>query len=166
MKNSVVETGSVVENADGLATVQIDRGSSCKGCGLGQMGLCKPGGAGMSLTVENLIDAKIGDRVTIGIDSGTLLKGYFYAYMLPLAALILGAFTGFVIDRWTGLVFVDVMVALLLFGFVTFWSYRALNKFQKDKKMHIKRVVNAKADASLNNTGNTEGDDYLKRFAE
>ena len=102
MKTSIIETGRAIETRDGMAIVLIEQGRSSEGCGMGKLDLCKPGGAGMRFSVENGIGAVEGDRVRLGLEQKTQMKGYFLVYILPLLVLVLGAIAGYVISETSG----------------------------------------------------------------
>ncbi len=89
MSDQVSDIG-IVTNIDGnYATITIDTDDSCKTCGI--RFLCSPGSdKDKIITLENTIDAKIGDRVTVSEASNILLKLSFLQYGLPLIGFLLG----------------------------------------------------------------------------
>ena len=89
MSDQVSDTG-IVTNIDGnYATITIDTDDSCKTCGI--RFLCSPGSdKDKIITLENTIDAKVGDRVAISEASNILLKLSFLQYGLPLIGFLLG----------------------------------------------------------------------------
>lgn len=90
----VEEVGVVLRVEGELAIVKTKRSSMCDGCGTG--GLCKAvgGSSDMEMAARNDVGAKVGDEVRVTVASKTFLKASFLVYMLPVAALIVGALLG------------------------------------------------------------------------
>jgi sigma-E factor negative regulatory protein RseC len=88
------EVGVVVRVEGELAVVKTKRSSMCDGCHSG--GFCKAlgGGSDMEVAARNSVGAKVGDEVRVSVASKTFLKASFLVYMVPVAALILGALLG------------------------------------------------------------------------
>lgn len=90
------EEGRVVKVDDGFAVVQIEKGSSCSGCG-SKASCHAMGGANgkiMETRAVNNINAQVGDRVLIAIDSVVMLKSSFLIYIVPLVFMIAGGIMG------------------------------------------------------------------------
>jgi sigma-E factor negative regulatory protein RseC len=97
----MIETeGVVVKVEDGIAFIQAQRQSSCGGC-------AKQGeGCGTSTLVgyfdgrtplyqaRNPLGVKVGERVVIGVENTTLLRGVLAIYLPPLLLLVAGAVGG------------------------------------------------------------------------
>lgn len=95
----MLETPAIVVQTEARAAlVETDFGG---GCG---SGLCAKGGCGTALLAQmfsrtpraplrvvNPIEARIGERVIVGVEEGSLLRATLIAYLLPLAMLVLGA---------------------------------------------------------------------------
>lgn len=89
MSDQVSDTGIVTNINGNYATIIIDMDDSCKTCGI--RFLCSPGSdKDKIITLENTIDAKVGDRVAISEASNILLKLSFLQYGLPLIGFLLG----------------------------------------------------------------------------
>ena len=96
----MIETQAVVVEVQNSVTyVEAKSPSGCsscstdKGCAtltLSKIFNSKP----RQYRVLNLIDAKVGDAVVIGLQEGALLKGAISVYLLPLALLVAGALAG------------------------------------------------------------------------
>lgn len=86
------ETGIVVEVDGSKAKIAIERSEACNKCGACRLA---ERGQQMILTVDNAIQAKTGDRVTIDLKASSLLSATFIIYVLPLAALLLGVALGY-----------------------------------------------------------------------
>jgi sigma-E factor negative regulatory protein RseC len=88
------EAGVIVRVEGELAIVKTKRSSMCDGCHSG--GFCKAlgGGSEMEVAARNEVGANVGDEVKVTVASKTFLKASFLVYMVPVAALILGALLG------------------------------------------------------------------------
>lgn len=185
MKKPVVETGTVIALSDNRAQVKMDTAGPCHKCGLGEMGLCRPGGSGMSLTVENQAGAAIGDVVTIGIDDTTRRKGYWLAYVLPVVMLLVGTAFGHVVSSLTAISAFDALDVLVnadifdaLFGIAAlgltmWWTAVRLKRLDNKSTLHVNKILNIGLSKSLNGSAATwedsaiaEGYDYMCRFKE
>jgi len=84
----------IIESTDNQrATVRIERTSACAHCD--SRDACRVmGGKAEVIEVPNPFNAKVGDRVEIGVPTGTYLKFTLMVYFLPVVALIIGAFLG------------------------------------------------------------------------
>ncbi len=95
----IEETGQVVRVQGEFAWVESERRSSCgscatqEGCGTGVIARALVNRA-VTLKVLNRIDARVGDRVVVGIPESGLLRGAFAVYSVPLLALFAGALCG------------------------------------------------------------------------
>lgn len=89
LSDQVSDTGIISNIKGSYATITIDTDDSCKTCGI--RFLCSPGSDKEKIiTLENTIDAKIGDRVAVSEASNILLKLSFLQYGLPLIGFLLG----------------------------------------------------------------------------
>jgi len=89
LSNQVSDTGKITQIDNNFATIIIDSTDDCKDCGI--QFLCSPGSDDQkTIKLENIIDAKIGDRVAISEASNILLKLSFLQYGLPLVGFLLG----------------------------------------------------------------------------
>lgn len=93
----MIETyGIVVGTEKGFAYVETQRQSGCGHCD-SQNG-CATGTLGRFFGLEqtqfralNPVDARVGDRVSIGIRDGVLFRGSLAVYIVPLLLMLLGA---------------------------------------------------------------------------
>ncbi len=141
MKDAVIETGRVIKTDGVTATVMIDKGAACKGCGKGQMGMCNPGGSGMVMEVNNTLNATVNDIVTVGIDSSVQKKGYLLLYLLPTFNFMLGAVIGYILKHTFNISYLDVASGFLSLIVTLFFSFKWLRKMEKTEKLFIKSVV-------------------------
>ena len=89
MSDQVSDTGIIIRINGNYVTITIETTDSCKDCGI--RFLCSPGSdKEKTITLENTIDAKVGDRVAISETSNILLKLSFLQYGLPLIGFLLG----------------------------------------------------------------------------
>ncbi len=89
MSDQVSDTGIITKIDGNYATITIETTDSCKDCGI--RFLCSPGSdKDKIITLENTIEAKVGDRVSISETSNILLKLSFLQYGLPLIGFLLG----------------------------------------------------------------------------
>lgn len=88
------EAGLVLRVEGELAVVKTKRSAMCDGCGCG--GFCRAlgGGSDMEVAARNEAGAKVGDAVRVTVPPKTFLKASFLVYMVPVAALIVGALLG------------------------------------------------------------------------
>lgn len=138
------ETGYVVSVQKEMAKVQIQRHAACGDCGACQIGQEK---MTMEALVENLISAKIGDRVEIETETVNILKASFIIYAFPLISFIVGTVLGYQIAISMGY---DHPANFIAFGsgiLFTILSYLVVKfnekRFVKDKSYRptILRVI-------------------------
>ena len=91
-----LDNASGNSNSSQIATLEIERKTACGLCG-------QTRGCGNSIwgklfahqstafKAQNLIDAKVGDSVIVGINEKALLKSAMLLYILPLATMLIGA---------------------------------------------------------------------------
>ncbi|NEV61695.1 SoxR reducing system RseC family protein [Thiorhodococcus minor] len=96
MERVIEETATVVAVEDGFAWVEADRRSACGHCGSADA--CGTGTLAKlfrqdrtRLRIHDPMGLHAGERVTIAVEGGTLLRASFTAYMLPLVALVAAA---------------------------------------------------------------------------
>ncbi|MCE5194625.1 MAG: SoxR reducing system RseC family protein [Nitrospiraceae bacterium] len=87
-----MEEIGIVKSIDGvLAKVSVPKKSICEGC---TAGTCKPDAQTMEIDAVNKVNASIGQKVRVVINSYTYLGGSIIVYGLPAIALIAGAIIG------------------------------------------------------------------------
>ncbi len=145
MKPTIPETGTVISFGEGEATVLLEGGGHCKGCGAGKIGLCRPGGRSMLLRVNNDAGAQVGDVVVIGIDREVRIRGFFLAYIIPIIFFITGAVIGHIAGEYLGIAFLDVPAGFLSLTITSFFTFYKLRRLDLTSVMTIKKVVSAAA---------------------
>ena len=88
------EQGIVVRLGTDSAWVKTTRTSACEACAAKSS--CRTLGGGKDMEVEaiNEAGAKVGDTVTIGFKSSSLLKLSFFIYIFPILCMFVGALIG------------------------------------------------------------------------
>lgn len=90
------EQGLVIEIIDEIAQIKVGRHSDCSNCGA-----C-PGSDSVIISANNIIGAKVGDRVTFEMKEVNVLKGAFIVFVLPLIIAFIGVILGGVIGKYIG----------------------------------------------------------------
>jgi sigma-E factor negative regulatory protein RseC len=90
----VTEQGVVIKINAGAAWVKASKTGACEGCSA--RGSCHSSGGGEEMEVEviNEVGAKVGDRIVLSFETGSLLKATFLLYVFPILLLIIGAVIG------------------------------------------------------------------------
>lgn len=143
----VTEEGVVEKTFNREALVRIQRTSSCEGCS--SRGACRViSERDMMVQVANPPGAKAGDRVEIRVPTGSLLKASLLVYVLPVAALLVGAVAG---RAWAPSLHIQSTLASILGGCLAMGiSFVVLRKFdravQAKTEYHprIMRIVQSK----------------------
>ena len=87
---NAAHSGTVVALEDGMAVVRFERSSMCAHCGA-----CLTAGEHeMEIRVPNDAGAAVGDRVRVELRGGQVAGASVIAYLVPLAALLLGVIAG------------------------------------------------------------------------
>lgn len=131
MSDQVSDTGIVTQIDGNYATITIATTDSCKNCGI--RFLCSPGSdKEKTITLENIIDAKIGDKVAITEASNILLKLSLLQYGLPLIGFLLGIVFGIQFQiQWQPVEFYQFLCGLLGLGLAGIISYLIIKRMAK-----------------------------------
>jgi len=140
MKPTIPETGTVLKLDHDTAVVLLNGGTSCKGCGAGKIGLCRPAGNSMMVTARNAPGARIGDTVTIGIHRRVQRVAYLLAYVGPLFSFIAGSFFGYLAAGYFSVPFLDALTGFAALVSASVYSFLRLKKLDHSSMMAIKRV--------------------------
>lgn len=109
------EEGMVEEVIRGTARIRVGRSSACATCE--SRGSCHAGSErDMLVEVQNRLQAGVGDRVEISVPSGALLKLSILVYLLPIIALIIGAYAA---GEWAAARQADPTLASIIGGGAT-----------------------------------------------
>ncbi len=90
----IEQSGRITHLEGRFAWVETQRQSACSSCHSGSCGTgtltrffaARP----HRVRAENGIDAQVGDTVVIGVEEGTMLRGSFLVYLVPLFAMLGG----------------------------------------------------------------------------
>ena len=110
---SELKEEGVVEKASlQKAVVRVERSSACDHCR--SRGACETlSSKSMRVEVANDLGAVEGDRVELSVPATSVLKLSFLVYMIPVAALVAGAYAG---DLWAKGREVDPTLAAIIAG--------------------------------------------------
>ena len=92
----IEEYAVVIDRADNIATLEIERRTACglcgqtRGCGNATWGKLLNHNS-HAFTADNAIGANVGDSVVVGIEERAFLKSAFFLYVVPLLGLLTGA---------------------------------------------------------------------------
>ena len=162
MERSDIESGTVID-ADGMfASVMINKSKSCHECGKAQAGICGKSGAGMIIEAQNNLDAVKGDTVTIGLETATQARGFFFFFILPVIALFTGSYAGLLISESTGIKGLEVITGISLLIIFTLYSLNKIRMLDKTAKYCITSVLSKGTNFSLGSC--SEETDYLTHF--
>jgi sigma-E factor negative regulatory protein RseC len=164
MKSLIADRGRVMGTDGSSAIVRLEGGAKCRKCGMAAIGLCKPGGTGMLVRVENPLGAEKGDVVKMALDRGVHLRGYFFAYMLPLLSFVAGAFVGHLASLASGLGGLDAPAAFLLLGLSLVLSVRKIRALDRSERMYIRQVVREVPEFEAQGASSPEGLEYLRAY--
>ncbi len=138
----IIETGKIVEITAADTIVLVSRNSACVGCA--SKNACHAFGTNSEarIIVSNEIGAKIDDVVEIGVAEGGLVAASFIVYILPVAALFVGAGLGTWIARRNGIDIggISALMGLLFLG-AGFAAIRLMDPYLKKKHTLRPRII-------------------------
>lgn len=141
MEKQDIETGTVLKTEGDWATVVTNKSKSCRECGKAQAGICGKSGSGMVIKARNAVNAKISDIVLLDLDKKTHMKSYFFAFVLPVVALFIGTYTGYLVSQSTGIKGFDVAGGFIGLIVTIVYSVNRLRKIDKTIQLKITRVL-------------------------
>ncbi|MHB8844028.1 MAG: SoxR reducing system RseC family protein [Nitrospirota bacterium] len=159
MKPSIPDTGTVIRLEGDHAVIRMKHEGSCAKCGAAAIGLCK-GGLMQELTVKNSQQARIGDTVKIGLVRGIQYRGFFLAYVIPAAGLLLGITGGHVAGAHAGFPALDILAGFFTMIAAAFFSLRRLKRLDAVNSIEIMQVISDPWIPSLNAGEETLQDYY------
>jgi positive regulator of sigma E activity len=140
MKESTVETGTVLKTDGDWATVITNKSKSCNECGKAQAGICGKSGAGMVMKVRNPVSAKIRDTVLLELDIKTHIRAYFLAFILPVTILFVSTYAGYTVSQFSGMEGLDVIAGLTGLIVSIFDSMKKIRRLDRTTQLQIKKV--------------------------
>jgi positive regulator of sigma E activity len=141
VKPEIPETGRVIRLDKERAFILLRPTKSCKGCGAAAIGLCRPNGGLSTITAKNEINAAVGDMVKVTLDRDTRRRGFFLAYLLPLACFLGGSIIGYVVDARFSLRSFDVIGGFASLLLSAFFSLRRLSRLDKSTSLMVKEII-------------------------
>ena len=140
----ITEQGIIEEVSGQKALVRIKQSSACATCE--SRGDCElVSGKSMVVEVANDLEGGEGDHVELSVPSGAFLKLSLLVYILPVVALIAGAFAG---GAFAGVLHVPLSVASVIGGFlamgITFYALKRLDRSLRARsefRIRMTRVI-------------------------
>ena len=84
------EEGIVIKTGTNTAWVKTTRSSACKSCSA-RKGCTSSGATNMEVEALNSANARVGDRIVLQMETGSLLKASFLLYIFPILCMLVGA---------------------------------------------------------------------------
>lgn len=107
------QNGRVVDIKGDIAVVMVRRHDVCGKCG--GCGAALAGSGENYVEAKNPLNAAVGHKVKISIDTAHVLKAAFVVYIVPVFALLLGIWAGQRLDDLYGIpVRLDIILGVLL----------------------------------------------------
>ncbi len=148
MERSDIESGTVIDTDGTNASVIINKSKSCNECGKAQAGICGKSGAGMIMEARNTLNAVKGDTVTIGLETSTQARGFFFFFILPVIALFAGSYAGFIISEFTGIEGLEVIAGISMLILITCYSLNKIRNLDKAAMYSITSILTPKGHSS------------------
>jgi len=104
--------GTVVAIHGDTAVVRFQRGSMCAHCGA----CLAIGEKEMETRVANARGVRVGDRVAVTLSQKSIVTASALAYLVPLAALLIGLFAGYAIGGDLAAILCGVVMCMLAYG--------------------------------------------------
>jgi sigma-E factor negative regulatory protein RseC len=128
------EEGVIKKTSDQMAVVRIEKSSCCTSCD--SRGSCEVlSDKEVLVEVRNDLQAKVGDRVVLSVTARSLLKLSLLVYLMPIVALIIGAYAGGVwarsLDMQSALP--SIVGGILAMG-ITFYGLKKINRAAEQKR--------------------------------
>lgn len=132
MTKQVSDTGTITVVSGRLVTIFLESTDNCKDCGIRY--LCSPSSdKDKIITLENSINAKVGDRVSVSESSNILLKLSLLQYGFPLLGFLVGIIVGTLIAiPWQPIELFQFLCGLLGLGFTGILSYLIIKRMAKN----------------------------------
>ncbi|HXX57265.1 MAG TPA: SoxR reducing system RseC family protein [Thermodesulfovibrionales bacterium] len=141
MKPTIPETGQVIKIEGERAVVILRGGEACKGCGAGEIGLCRSSGSFSVLSVKNTVGAVAGDSVKIGLDRSAHVKAFLLAFVLPCLAFLSGSVIGYVVGQRFSIPSLAEIFGFAFLAVSVFPSFKRLRKLDGASSLIISEIV-------------------------
>jgi positive regulator of sigma E activity len=116
------------------------------------------------LTVRNPKRARVGDTVKIGLVKRVQFAGYWLAYVIPAAALVLGAVGGHFLGTYAGFPSLDIIAGFVSLIVASFFSFRRLKRLDAVSAIEIVHVHTGPWNPSCQSEEETVSDYYLSYY--
>lgn len=143
---TTTEEGTVIKVDNSTAWVKIIKTASCKCCSAKAFCSSSENENQMEVEVVNSVGAKIGDRVTIGLQTASYLKISCLLYLFPILSMLVGAIIG---EKIASEYLFNKSSLSALFGFLCFLLSLLVVKLaskklakKKEYRPKIIRIVN------------------------
>lgn len=164
MKPTIPETGTVIRLEGPDAVIRMKSEGSCRKCGAAAIGLCK-GGLMREVTARNVLQARVGDSVRIGLVRGVQRRGYLLAYVIPAAGLVIGSAAGHLLGELAGFPPLDIIAGLVSLAAASFLSFRRLRRLDASSSIEIVEVLSDdRRESSPETDEKTLSDYYLSYY--
>jgi sigma-E factor negative regulatory protein RseC len=89
----IEDIGRVVKVQGDQAFIEVERSSACAECGLQEAEEMTAGGK-VVFEAFNMIQARVGDRVRVQVQTAAYMKATIYVYGIPVLLMVIGAIFG------------------------------------------------------------------------
>lgn len=136
----VKEQGIIKKIKGKKVVIRVQQTSACTHCK--SKGSCDVSKREMLIDVDNNLGAKEGDLVELSVPEGAVLKLSFLIYIMPIIALIIGAFAGWVIAESlkTDTTFASIVGGGLCIG-LSFYVLKKINKKAEYEEKYFPRMI-------------------------
>ncbi len=136
------QIGIVKEICGEFATVEVSRQSACEGCHANTDGGCAAcvsfGDKKTTAKAKNTANAKVGDRVLLETNSGTVILYAAAVFLFPIILAVVGYILGSLL-KLAAAAYIGALIGFIL-AFVIVWA--TLNKrASKRCDVHIVRIL-------------------------
>lgn len=145
----MVKEQGIIRKINGKkAVVHVQQTSACAHCK--SKASCDVSKRAMLIEVANNLGAKEGDFVELSVPEGTVLKLSFMIYMMPIIALIIGAFVGWAV---AGSFNIDTTFASILGGSLcvglSFYILKRINRKAESEEKYFPHMIRILPNATL-----------------
>jgi len=126
--------GKVIKIENGIASIELERTSACKGCGL-----CLAGKdpKTMVLLVKALPETKVGDFATVQINREMKVKAQLWLLAAPLFVFIVTAFFSYYVFKFSDSISFILSVLALALTYCYVWFMNKKKRWDRTKAAKI-----------------------------
>nr|HID59001.1 hypothetical protein [Desulfobacterales bacterium] len=147
----MTEEGTVKRVQGSMAWVVTKRSDMCQNCLARSACHMLGGGDEVEAKVKNTANARVGDRVVIGLSETAMLKATFLVYLVPVMALFGGSLIGLLLNK---LVYanassdlLEIVTGSISFFMAIFWIKTRGNRLSSHRE-YLPEIVSIKPEAS------------------